>query len=102
MAKKEPYTEINDFKRINDIENNNREKLQSSYSLILRELVEYLLTVDQTKRPKIEEILRYPIIRGELENILNDLLPLTKNFVTAMSGHLILEQVIEIQCMLAK
>jgi hypothetical protein len=33
---------------------------------------------------------------------LNDLVPLTYNYPTAMTAHLVLEQVIEIQCMLAK
>jgi len=42
------------------------------------------------------------MIRRELENILKDLLPLTHNYTTAMSAHLVLEQIVEIQCMLAK
>jgi hypothetical protein len=33
---------------------------------------------------------------------LNDFLPLTYDYPTAMSAHLVLEQVIEIQCMLSK
>jgi hypothetical protein len=60
------------------------------------------LITDPEKRPKIEQVLRYPIVRVELDNILNDLLPLTYNYSTAMSTHLVLEQVIEIQCMLGK
>jgi hypothetical protein len=47
-------------------------------------------------------VLRYPIIRRELDNILKDLIPLTYDYPTALSTHLVLEQVIEIQCMLAK
>jgi hypothetical protein len=54
------------------------------------------------RRPSIEQILRYPIVRAELNNILNDFLPLTYDYPTAMTAHLVLEQVIEIQCMLAK
>jgi hypothetical protein len=46
--------------------------------------------------------LRYPIIRRELDNILKDLLSLTYDYSTATSSHLVLEQVIAIQCMLAK
>jgi hypothetical protein len=46
--------------------------------------------------------LRYPIIRTELDNILNDFVPLTYDYLTAMDTHLLLEQVIEIQCKLAK
>jgi hypothetical protein len=41
-------------------------------------------------------------VRAELDNILSDFLPLTYNYPTAMTAHLVLEQVIEIQCMLAK
>jgi hypothetical protein len=47
-------------------------------------------------------MLRYPLVRAELDNILKDLVPLTYDFSTAMSAHLMLEQVIEIQCMLAR
>jgi hypothetical protein len=47
-------------------------------------------------------VLRYPIIRRELDNILKDLIPLTYDYPTALSTHLVLEQVTEIQCMLAK
>ena len=54
------------------------------------------LITDPEKRPKIEQVLRYPIVRVELDNILNDLLPLTYKYPTAMSTHLVLEQVIEI------
>jgi hypothetical protein len=54
------------------------------------------------RRPSIEQILRYPIVRAELDNILSDFVPLTYDYPTAMTAHLVLEQVIEIQCMLAK
>jgi hypothetical protein len=54
------------------------------------------------RRPSIDQILRYPIVRAELNNILNDFVPLTFNYPTAMAAHLVLEQVIEIQCKLAK
>jgi hypothetical protein len=54
------------------------------------------------RRPSIEQILRYPIVRAELNNILNDFVPLTFDYPTAMTAHLVLEQVIEIQCELAK
>jgi hypothetical protein len=47
-------------------------------------------------------VLRYPIIRRELDNILKEFIPLTYDYSTALSSHLVLEQVIEIQCMLAK
>jgi hypothetical protein len=60
------------------------------------------LNTDPKKRPNIEQVLRYPVVRAELDNILNDLIPLTYDYPTAMSAHLVLEQVVEIQCMLAK
>ena len=47
-------------------------------------------------------MLRQPIVRAELTNILNDLVPLTFDFSTAPCTHKILEQIVEIQCMLAK
>lgn len=77
MARTEPFKEFNIKKRKEDIGNNKRDKLSSSYSWILRVFVDYLLTLDQSKRPKIEQVLRYPIVRAELEYILNDFLPLT-------------------------
>jgi hypothetical protein len=52
-----------------------------------------LLVVDQNKRPTIEQVLRQPIVRVELENILNDFIPLAFNKSTAGSAHEILEQV---------
>jgi hypothetical protein len=60
------------------------------------------LNTDPEKRLNIEQVLRYPVVRAELDNILNDLIPLTYEYPTAMSAHLVLEQVVEIQCMLAK
>jgi hypothetical protein len=47
-------------------------------------------------------VLRHPLVRAELDNILKDFIPLTYNYKTALSTHPVLEQVIEIQCMLAK
>ena len=47
-------------------------------------------------------MLRQPIVRAELNNILNDLIPLTFDFSTAASAHKVLEEIVEIQCMLAK
>jgi hypothetical protein len=45
--------------------------------------------------------LRQPIVRAELDNILNDFIPFTYKYSTADSAHKILEQVVEIQCVLA-
>ena len=78
-----------------------REELPITYSESIKKLVDFCLNTDPESRPNIEQILRYPIVRAELGNILNDLLPLTYNYPTAMSAHFVLEQVIEIQCMLA-
>jgi hypothetical protein len=44
--------------------------------------------------------LRQPIVRAELDNILNDFIPLTKKYSTAHSAHKLLEQIVEIQCVL--
>jgi hypothetical protein len=76
--------------------------LPEYYSQSIRDLVDYCLILDQTMRPNIEKVLRYPIVRAELDHILKDLIPLTYEYPTALSTHLVLEQVIEIQCMLAE
>ncbi len=102
MAKKEPYIEDSNDKLKIAIFSKTRDELSESYSQTLRDLVDKCLNTDPDARPNIEQILRYPIVRAELDNILKDLLPLTYNYPTAMSAHLVLEQVIEIQCMLAK
>ena len=47
-------------------------------------------------------MLRQPIVRAELDKIMNDFIPLTFDFSTAPSAHQVLEQIVEIQCMLAK
>jgi hypothetical protein len=47
-------------------------------------------------------VLRQPIIRAELDNILKDFIPLTFNFSTAPGAHRVLEQIVEIQCNIAK
>jgi serine/threonine protein kinase len=76
--------------------------LSEEYSQSLRDLVDKCLNTDPEIRINIEQILRYPPVRAELDNILKDLVPLTYNYSTAMRAHMVLEQVIEIQCMLAK
>ena len=58
MAKNEPYMDQSDVKRIKNIKEENRDKLPECYSQPLRDLVDYLLTVDQDKRPTIEQVLR--------------------------------------------
>jgi hypothetical protein len=45
--------------------------------------------------------LRQPIVRAELDNILNDFIPLTKKYSTANSVHMLLEQIVEVQFLLA-
>jgi hypothetical protein len=47
-------------------------------------------------------VLRQSIVRAELDNILNDFIPLTFEFSTAPSAHQVLKEIIEIQCTLAK
>jgi serine/threonine protein kinase len=102
MARKEPYIEKTNDQLKLAIFSKTREKLSEDYSQSLRDLVDKCLNTDPESRPNIEQVLRYPLVRKELENILNDLVPLTYDYSTAMSTHLVLEQVIEIQCMLAK
>jgi hypothetical protein len=46
MAKKEPYTQQSVVKRQKAIKKNEREQLSEEYSKELRDLVDYLLTVD--------------------------------------------------------
>ena len=65
--------------------------MSEDYSQSLRDLVDKCLNTDPESRPNIEEVLRYSLVRTELENILNDLLPLTYDYSTAMSAHLVLE-----------
>ncbi len=77
------------------IKNNKRALLSENYSQSLRDLVDFCLVLDQARRPSIEQVLRYPIIREEFNNILKDFVPLTYDYPTAMSAHLVLEQVIE-------
>ena len=45
-------------------------------------------------------MLRYPIVRAELDNILNDFVPQTFTYPTALDVHKVLEKIVEIQCML--
>jgi hypothetical protein len=46
-------------------------------------------------------VLRQPIVRAELDNILNDFIPLTYKYSTAFSTHKLLEKIVEVQCVLA-
>jgi hypothetical protein len=43
-------------------------------------------------------VLRQPIIREELENIVKDFIPLTNEYSTASTTHKLLEQIVDIQC----
>jgi hypothetical protein len=46
-------------------------------------------------------VLRQPIIRAELDQIVKDFIPLTKEYSTAPSAHKLLEQIVDIQCELS-
>jgi hypothetical protein len=61
-----------------------------------------LLNVDQDARPTIEKVLRQPIVRQELRNIMNDFMALISDYSTADIAHKVLNQIVEIQCMLAE
>jgi len=102
MARKLPYIGGDDHEVNMAIWSKPRDKLPNIYSQSLKDLVDFLLNRDPKSRPSIEKVLRYPLVREELGNILRDLLPLTYNYQTATSVHLVLEQVLEIQCMLSK
>ena len=67
MAKKEPYTQFSVVKRQKAIQNKERDPLPQNYSQALRELVDFMLTVELDKRPTIQQVLRQPIIRAELD-----------------------------------
>ncbi len=43
-------------------------------------------------------MLRLPIIREEVDNIIKDFTPLTYEYSTASSTHKLLEQIVDIQC----
>ncbi len=57
-----------------------------------------MLTFEQDKRPTITQVLHQPIVRAELDNILNDLKLLAYQYSTANTAHKILEQIVDIQC----
>jgi serine/threonine protein kinase len=96
MGRKEPYIEKTNEQLKLAIFSKTREKLSENYSQSLKDLVDKCLNTDPESRPNIEQVLRYPLIRAELDNILNDLIPLTYEYPTAVSAHPVLEQVIEI------
>jgi serine/threonine protein kinase len=102
MGRKLPYIGGDDHEVNMAIWSKPRDKLSNNYSQSLRDLVDLLLNTDPETRPNIERVLRYPLVRAELDNILNDFVPLTYDYLTAMDTNLLLEQVIEIQCKLAK
>jgi serine/threonine protein kinase len=68
-----------------------REKLSDNYSQSLRDLVDKCLNTDPVTRPTIEQLLRNPLFKAELSNILNEFLPLTYEYATALTTHLLLE-----------
>jgi len=47
-------------------------------------------------------VVRHPKVRGELENIMKDFIPLTFEYSTAPAAHKVLGQVVEILCHLGK
>ncbi len=102
MARKEPYNEkdINQLKIA--IFSKKRDELSDKYSKSLRDLVDQCLNTDPESRPTVVNLLKHPLVKTELGKILNDFLPLTYNYATAMRAHLVLEQVIDFKCMLHK
>ena len=68
-----------------------RKQLSDNYSQSLRDLVDKCLDIDPDIRPTIEQLLRNPLFKSELSNILNEFLPLTYEYATALTTHLLLE-----------
>ena len=91
MGRKLPYDGENSVVVSLEIFSKSREKLSSNYSQSLRDLVDFCLNKDPDSRPNIEQLLRYPLVRAELDNILKDFVPLTYSYSTAMDAHLVLE-----------
>ncbi len=79
-----------------------REKLPNIYSQSLIDLVDFLLNRDWESRPTIKKVLRYPLVRAELDNIFKDFLPQTENYALATNAYRVLYQILNIQCMLAQ
>ena len=102
MAGKLPYEQFSDSKREAAIRNNDRQPLPTIYSAELRGLADKLLEPDQSKRPLMEEVLREPIVRAELNKIMNDFIELTKSYETSEQAHMFLEKVVEIQWVIVR
>jgi len=91
MSRNLPYIGKDDHEVNMAIWTKSRDQLPSIYSKSLKNLVDICLNRDPESRPNIEQVLSYPLVRAELSNILKDLLPLTYNYRTATSAHLVLE-----------
>ena len=102
MAESFPYEQnIFEIRKL-DILNKNRKDLPNSFSAELRGLVDQLLQPDQSQRLTLEQLFRYPLIRAELNKIMNDFIPLTYSYSTSEKAHMVLEKVIEIQWIIAR
>ena len=78
MALELPFAQIKDDDRVEAIENNDRKPLPTSYSDELIEIVDKLLTLEQSDRPNIMQVLQFPLIKAEIDKIMSDFIPLTK------------------------
>ena len=73
-----PFGQIKDEDRVKAILNNDRKPLPTSYSVGLIEIVDKLLTLEQTNRPNIMQVLQFPLINAEIDKIMSDFIPLTE------------------------
>jgi serine/threonine protein kinase len=78
MALELPYWQILDEERVKAILNNDRKPLPTSYSDELIEIVDKLLTLEQSDRPNIIQVLQFPLIKAEIDKIMSDFIPLTE------------------------
>ena len=78
MALELPFGQIKDEDRVEAIFNNDRKPLSTSYSVGLIEIVDKLLTLEQSDRPNIIQVLQFPLIKAEIDKIMSDFIPLTE------------------------
>jgi serine/threonine protein kinase len=78
MALDLPFGQIKDEDRVEAILKNDRKPLPTNYSVGLIEIVDKLLTLEQSNRPNIMQVLQFPLIKAEIDKIMSDFIPLTE------------------------
>lgn len=102
MKGKDQFIESSQLAKEEAIRNEESEMFPNQFSIEIRQLVNWLLGCIDTEKTSIEKILRHPLIKDELVNIFEDLIPLTYNTETSSEAHIIIEKIVEIECLLAK